>query len=228
MPSPRPSAPSCGTAGVDLDLAPVADVNVDAGNPVIGTRSFGAVATLVSRHVAAFVRGLQGAGVAACVKHFPGHGDTHVDSHLALPVVVPELAPFRAAIEAGAASIMVGHLVAPALSDVPATYSRHVIGDVLRGDLGFTGTVVTDALEMGGAGGPAAVPRSVVRTLAAGADLCCLGAFVDADLVDACIDAVVAAVKAGELPSDRLEDAAARVDHPPLPKPGTVVGRQVQ
>jgi beta-N-acetylhexosaminidase len=206
------------SVGVDLDLAPCADVNSDPANPVIGVRSFGADPALVARHTASFVTGLQAAGVAACAKHFPGHGAVAVDSHLALPTLAApapllearELVPFRAAVAAGVAAVMPGHLLVPALDAEPASVSRRIVGDLLRGDLGFTGTVVTDALDMGGAGGPAAIPTTVVRALAAGADLCCLGPDNDDALVGACVDAVVAAVAAGDLPAARVHDAARR------------------
>jgi len=206
-------------AGIDLDLAPCADVNVDAANPVIGVRSFGADPELVARHVAAAVHGLQGVGVAACAKHFPGHGATTVDSHLDLPVVdVPaevvlgrELVPFRAAIAADAATIMTGHLLVPAFDEQPATVSRALLVDLLRDELGFTGAVVTDALDMHGIGGPAAIPANVVRALAAGADLCCLGSDATDELVGFCIDAVVAAVRSGALDEARLAEASSRV-----------------
>jgi len=206
------------SVGVDLDLAPCADVNSDPANPVIGVRSFGADPVLVARHTAAFVTGLQAAGVAACAKHFPGHGAVAVDSHVALPTVAApadvldtrELVPFRAAVAAGVAAVMPGHLLVPALDGMPATVSHRIVGDLLRGDVGFTGTVVTDALDMGGAGGPAAIPATVVRALAAGADLCCLGPDNDDALVGACVDAVVAAVAAGDLPAARVHDAARR------------------
>jgi beta-N-acetylhexosaminidase len=206
--------------GVDLDLAPCADVNSDPANPVIGVRSFGADAALVATHVDAFVAGLQETGVAACVKHFPGHGATAVDSHLTVPTVTApadvlrdrELLPFRAAIGAGVRAVMPGHLLVPALDpEGPATVSRQIVTDLLRDELGFTGLVVTDALDMGGAGGPGVIPRSVVAALAAGADLCCLGPDNDEALVEACVDAVVKAVAEGELAVGRLADAAARV-----------------
>ncbi len=127
--------------GFTLDLAPTADVNTNADNPVIGTRSFGDDAALVARHTAAWVRGLQSTGIAACAKHFPGHGDTAVDSHLGLPVVdVPlatlearELLPFVAAIEAGVATIMTSHIVLPPLDPAaPATMSRAILTGLLR------------------------------------------------------------------------------------------------
>jgi beta-N-acetylhexosaminidase len=206
-------------AGIDLDLAPCADVNTDPANPVIGVRSFGADPELVARHTAAFVTGLQGDGVAACVKHFPGHGAVDVDSHVDLPTLtVPcellrsrELVPFRAAIDAGSAAVMSGHLRVPALDDVPATVSYHIITGLLRDELGFAGAVVTDALDMAGIGGRAEIPRNVVRAVAAGADLCCLGPDNTDELVGACVRALVEAVASGDLPEARLLDAAARV-----------------
>jgi beta-N-acetylhexosaminidase len=201
--------------GVDLDLAPCADVNSDPDNPVIGVRSFGADPALVARHTAAFVSGLQAAGVAACAKHFPGHGAVTVDSHLALPTVAEvgerELTPFRAAVAAGVAAVMPGHLRVPALDDAPASVSRRVLADLLRGSLGFDGVVVTDALDMGGIGGPAGIPAAVVRALAAGADLCCLGPDNDDALLTACLDAVEAAVAAGDLTEERIREALLRL-----------------
>ena len=131
--------------GITLDLGPVADVNSNAANPVIGTRSFGASAPEVAEHVAAWTTGLQSAGVAACAKHFPGHGDTAEDSHLARPVLdadvsvlgALELVPFQAAVEAGTAAVMTSHIVVPALdADRPATLSAPVLG-LLRDPLGF-------------------------------------------------------------------------------------------
>ena len=208
------------SVGVDLDLAPCADVNSDPANPVIGVRSFGADPGLVARHTAAFVTGLQGAGVAACAKHFPGHGAVAVDSHLDLPTVdapaavldARELVPFRAAIAAGVAAVMPGHLLVPALDrERPASVSPRILTDLLRGDLGFAGAIVTDALDMGGIGGPAAIPANVVRALAAGADLCCLGPGNDDALLAACVDAVVAAVADGSLAARRVHEAAGRV-----------------
>jgi beta-N-acetylhexosaminidase len=202
-------------AGVNLDFAPVADVNTNPQNPVIGIRSFGAEGGLVARHVAAFVSGLQGSGVAACAKHFPGHGDTSEDSHLALPVVesIEEVAlePFRAAIDVGVRSIMTAHIVVRAVGDAPATVSREVLHDVLREELGFQGLVVTDALEMKAISATIGVEESAVRSIAAGADALCLGHDLFDESVDAVRDALVAAVRAGQLPEERLAEAAGRV-----------------
>ena len=205
-------------AGVDLDLAPCADVNSNPANPVIGVRSFGADPALVARHVAAFVAGLHGAGVAACVKHFPGHGDTTVDSHLDLPVVEVdveqlrrrELVPFVGAIDANVDAVMTSHLVVPAVDDAPATVSRRFLVDVLRRELGFDGAVVTDALDMRGISAARGIPSAAVASLTAGADVLCLGARQDETVLDAVAAAILAAVTAGTLPEDRLVEAATR------------------
>ena len=134
--------------GINVDFAPVADVNNNPRNPVIAERAFGAEAAQVARHVVAFVQGLQAEGVAATVKHFPGHGDTEVDSHLALPQLDVgtrrdwaglELVPFKAALAAGTAALMSAHIVLPHLDDCPATLSRPILTDLLRDTLGFDG-----------------------------------------------------------------------------------------
>jgi beta-N-acetylhexosaminidase len=227
-------------AGVDLDLAPCADVNSNPANPVIGVRSFGADPTLVARHVAAFVAGLQDAGVAACVKHFPGHGDTTVDSHVDLPVVDVdldtlrrrELVPFVAAIDAGVDAVMTSHLVVRAVDGAPATISRRWLVDVLRGELGFEGAVVTDALDMQGISAGRGMPAAAVAALAAGADVLCLGARQDEAVLDGAAAAIVAAVVDGTLTEDRLIDAARRRTAslhsiaPSRPRLDAAVGRQ--
>jgi beta-N-acetylhexosaminidase len=206
-------------AGVNLDLAPTVDVNTADDNPIIGTRSFGADPRLVSRHAAAAVTGLQAAGVAACAKHFPGHGATTTDSHLDLPTVdaTPsllrerDLPPFAAAIAAGSQAIMTAHIRVPALTGAgPATFSRAALTDLLRGEYGFRGVVVTDALEMRGAAAAGGIGRAAVLALAAGADLLCIGARVDAALVEAVTAEIVAAVRDGRLTTRRLEEAAER------------------
>lgn len=205
--------------GVDLDLAPSVDVNSNPANPVIGVRSFGAEPSSVARHAGAWVTGLQAAGVAACVKHFPGHGDTAVDSHLGLPAVdVPldvlrsrELVPFAVAIQAGAISVMTSHVVLPAIDPVrPATLSPAVL-DLLRGDLGFDGLVVSDALDMKGASAGRGEPAAAVLALIAGCDLLCLGADKEAGVVDAVVAEIVAAVRAHTVSETRLAEAAGRV-----------------
>ncbi|MGL3806518.1 glycoside hydrolase family 3 N-terminal domain-containing protein [Paeniglutamicibacter sp. R2-26] len=205
--------------GFNLNLAPDADVNSNPENPVIGVRSFGADATLVAEHTAAWVRGLQDAGVAACAKHFPGHGDTAVDSHLALPTIEAgpetlrerELVPFAAAIAAGVASIMTSHIMVPALdAENPATFSPAILGGLLRGSMGFEGAIITDALDMAGASAETGIEAAAVRALAAGADLLCLGSETSAERYDGILAAIVDAVRAGTLPPERLRDAARR------------------
>ncbi|MEU4157648.1 glycoside hydrolase family 3 N-terminal domain-containing protein [Actinoplanes sp. NPDC026670] len=207
-------------AGINLDLAPTVDVNTADDNPIIGTRSFGADPALVARHTAAAVTGLQSSGVAACAKHFPGHGATVTDSHLELPTVdVPlsllrsrDLPPFAAAVEAGVQAVMSAHIRVPQLTgDGPATFSRSALNGLLRDELGFRGVIVTDALEMRGAAGAAgSIPRAAVAALAAGADLLCIGAVVDLELVEAVAAEIAAATRDGRLALDRLEDAAER------------------
>jgi beta-N-acetylhexosaminidase len=208
-------------AGITLDYAPDADVNSNPDNPIIGVRAFGAEPGLVARHSAAFVRGLQDAGVAACAKHFPGHGDTAVDSHHAVPVIARgraeleacELVPFRAAIEAGVRTVMTGHLLVPAYDDrLPATLSRRILTGLLREELGFDGLIVTDGIEMQGVRRTYGLEGATVRALAAGADAICVGGeHADEHTAVRLIDAVVEAVRRGELSEERLRDAAARV-----------------
>jgi beta-N-acetylhexosaminidase len=207
-----------GAVGVNLDLAPVADVLVDPATAIVGVRSFGSDPHLVARHVGAFVDGLQSIGVAACVKHFPGHGETTADSHLELPVADADVAtlreralpPFEAAIAAGARSMMTAHVRFTALADEPATLSPVVIG-LLRSELGFDGVVMTDALEMQGVGGPAGIDAAAVRALVAGADALCLGAEQTPVEVESALAAVVAAVEGDHLAEERLQEAARRV-----------------
>ncbi|MEU7615991.1 glycoside hydrolase family 3 N-terminal domain-containing protein [Micromonospora rifamycinica] len=206
--------------GVTVDLAPTVDVNTADDNPVIGTRAFGADPARVAAHSAAAVTGLQSVGVAACAKHFPGHGATVADSHHELPTVDAgpallrerDLPPFAAAVDAGVRAIMTAHIRVPALTgDGPATFSRAVLVDLLRGEYGFTGVVVTDALEMKGAAVAAGgIGSAAVRALAAGADLLCLGARVDAALVERVVAEIVGAIGDGRLDRGRVEQAADR------------------
>ncbi|WP_326577650.1 glycoside hydrolase family 3 protein [Streptomyces sp. NBC_00481] len=207
--------------GVNLNWAPSADVNANPSNPVIGVRSFGADPGLVARHTAAYVTGLQAAGVAACTKHFPGHGDTAVDSHLSLPridadrslVDSRDLAPFRAAIAAGSRAIMSAHILVPALDpDLPATLSHGILTDLLRGELGYDGLIVTDGMEMRAIAGTYGIEHGSVLALAAGADAICVGGgLADEETVRRLRDALVTAVRDGDLPEERLADAANRV-----------------
>lgn len=205
--------------GFNMDLAPSVDVNVADDNPVIGTRSFGSDSELVARHAAASVQGLQEAGVAACAKHFPGHGATSQDSHHVLPVVEAdidllrrrELLPFQAAIDAGVRSILTAHIELPGLGcEGPATLNRAVLNDLLRNELGFTGVVVSDAMDMRGVSSEIGIPEASVLAVAAGCDLLCLGRYVYADQVAQVRTALVEAVGDGRLSGERLEEAAER------------------
>jgi beta-N-acetylhexosaminidase len=206
------------SVGVNLDLAPVADVIVDPANPIVGVRSFGSDPQLVARHVAAFVEGLQSVGVAACAKHFPGHGETAADSHLELPTAEADretllaraLPPFAAAVDAGVRVVMTAHIRYPALDDEPATLSPGLIG-MLRSDLGFAGLVLTDALEMRAISGTAGLEEGGVRALDAGADALCLGADRAPSEVERVLSAILEAVRSGRLPEERVREAASRV-----------------
>lgn len=203
--------------GVPWIFAPDADVNSNPDNPIINTRSFGEDPARVSEFVAAFVRGVEENGGLATAKHFPGHGDTSTDSHLDLPAVSGdrahldrvELAPFRAAIAAGASTIMTGHLSVPALEpdpNVPATMSPKIMTDLLRGQLGFDGLVVTDALDMGGVTVRYPPGEVAVRSILAGADV-----LLVPPVLDAALQAVKEAVASGRIPMARLDEAVTRV-----------------
>jgi beta-N-acetylhexosaminidase len=196
--------------GVNLNFAPVADVNSNAANPIIGVRSFGSDADLVARHVAAFVGGLQSRGVAACAKHFPGHGSTTEDSHLVLPTISGEdlhdaLLPFAAAARAGVASVMTAHIVVASLDDTPATLSPIVLG-LLRDELGFEGVIISDACEMKGFIEVAGLEEGAVRAVNAGCDALIVGR----DLGEEPTGRVLRAL-AERVPEARLREAAARV-----------------
>ncbi|MBC6495391.1 MULTISPECIES: glycoside hydrolase family 3 N-terminal domain-containing protein [Microbacterium] len=213
--------------GGNVVLGPVADVNTDPRNPVIGVRSFGSDQKLVARHVQAAVEGLQSTAVAACVKHFPGHGDTHTDSHHALPEIslgIEEfervhLEPFRAAVAAGVDAVMTAHIVVPAWGAEPATLNPRVLG-LLRG-WGFDGVIITDALDMAAIRETVGIGEGAARALAAGADLLCIGnptnrgeaTLPDQDRRDflAARDGILAAVDDGSLSRERLAEAAGRV-----------------
>src|ERR1700730_2466685 len=200
-------------AGINLDLAPTADVDSNPANPVIGVRSFGADPGQVAAHTAAFTSGIESNLVAACAKHFPGHGRAEADSHVALPVVGAslrelregDLVPFRAAIEAGVRSVMTAHVVFPAVDRVPATISARFLTGLLREELGFTGVIITDALVMAAIGDGEASAEGAVRSLAAGADLLCLPATWAAQR--RARDTLAAAVGSGALPSGRLAES---------------------
>jgi beta-N-acetylhexosaminidase len=206
--------------GINFDLAPCADVLGTADSPAVGTRSFGTDTGLVSRHTAAAVAGLQDAGVAACTKHFPGHGRTGTDTHEGIATIeggmaelrLTDLPPFEAAISAGTLAIMPSHLRVPELTgDLPATVSGPALTGLLRGELGFTGVIVSDALEMRATRDMFGIPRAAVLAVAAGTDLLCLGRDGGEEDYLAVREALVAAVRDGDLGGARLEEAADRV-----------------
>ncbi|MEU2423191.1 glycoside hydrolase family 3 protein [Streptomyces sp. NPDC007851] len=202
--------------GVRQDYSPDADVNVNPANPVIGVRSFGADPDAAGALVAAGVRGYQEAGVAATAKHFPGHGDTAVDSHTGFPVITHsrelweklDAVPFRAAVGAGVDSVMTAHIQFPALDDSgdPATLSHPVVTGILRGELGYDGVVVTDSLSMAGVRTKYGDDRVPVLALKAGVDQ-----LLDPPALDVAWNAVLKAVRDGELTESRLDESVLRV-----------------
>jgi beta-N-acetylhexosaminidase len=202
--------------GIRQNYSPVADVNVNPANPVIGVRSFGADPRAVSALVAAEVAGYQGSGVAATAKHFPGHGDTNVDSHTGFPTITHsrelweklDAPPFRAAIAAGIDSIMTAHLMVPALdgSGDPATLSRPILTGILREHLGYDGVVVTDSLGMEGVRTKYGDDRVPVLALKAGVDQ-----LLNPPDLDLAWNAVLAAVRDGELTEARLDASVLRI-----------------
>lgn len=202
--------------GVHIVYGPVLDVNNNPRNPVINVRSFGEDPSLVARLGAAFVRGVQDHGMLATGKHFPGHGDTEINSHLALPVVgvsrarldSVELVPFRAAVNAGVGAMMTFHGALPALdsSNVPATLSPAIIGGLLRETLSFGGLAITDAMDMRGVLDRFGAREAAQRAVAAGADI-----LIQPQDVGQAIDAIVAGVADGRYPAERVADAALRV-----------------
>lgn len=208
-------------AGINLNFAPVADLSSERDNPVVGARAYSHDPDVAARHVAAAIRGHLDSRVAPTAKHFPGHGGTVDDSHLVIPVVSAdagllrrrELVPFEAAIAAGVPAIMTGHLRVLALDpDHPATLSRVIITDLLRGDLGFDGVVITDGIDMYAISRGVGRAEGAVQALIAGVDLICIGGdSVTAEAVEDIAAAIEAAVALGRLPRQRLEEAYARV-----------------
>ena len=207
--------------GVNMNLAPVADLLTNRDNPVIRRRSFGGAPAQVNPIIAAYIRGLQGGGVAATAKHFPGHGSTAEDSHLELPELAAdldtlrslELSPFRAAIDAGVDVIMVGHLWLSAVDaePLPASLSRAVVAGLLRGELGFEGLIMTDALDMDAIDKVYGYAEASILALGAGVDLIAIGAHVGTRTIRRAIDAVVAAVADGRLSQERIDESVTRV-----------------
>ena len=206
--------------GINMLLAPVLDVNNNRSNPVIGVRAFGEDADTVIRYGGAAIDGLRGAGVIVTAKHFPGHGDTAVDSHHAMALVghdqerlrAVELAPFRAAIAQGVDAIMTAHVAFPAFEEdagVPATLSRAVLTGLLRDEMGYDGVVISDCLEMGAIADGIGVEEGAVGTLLAGADIVLIS-HTEARQ-HAAIEAVAAALASGRLSQERIGQALGRV-----------------
>ncbi|GGU35265.1 glycoside hydrolase family 3 protein [Streptomyces violascens] len=212
----RISGAELAAIGIRQDYSPDADVNINPANPVIGVRSFGADPAAVARMVAAEVRGYQDSSVAATAKHFPGHGDTSVDSHTGIPVITHtreqweqlDAPPFRAAIDAGIDAIMTAHIQFPALdpSNDPATLSHPILTGILREQLGFDGVVITDSLGMQGVRDKYGDDRVPVLALKAGVDQ-----LLDPPKLDVAFNGLRAAVASGELPESRLDASILRI-----------------
>ena len=202
--------------GITMNLAPVADLFLHPANRVIGKRSFGKDPHQVAAMVAAFVQGLQGEGVAACAKHFPGHGATAIDSHHKLPIIErsrielerAELIPFQQAIQAEVAAVMPGHLLCPALdAEQPATFSPSIIQGLLRQTLGFDGVVISDDLCMGALAQWGGIEERGIAALKAGVDILLSGQ----EKADALLAALDNGVKTGDIPGERVKEAVARI-----------------
>ncbi len=203
--------------GVHVNFAPVVDVNNNPRNPVINTRSYGEDPAQVGRLASAYVRGLQSAGMLATLKHFPGHGDTDVDSHIGLPIITHprerlsrmELPPFQAGIAAGAAAVMTAHIVMPALDpapNVPTTLSRPIVTGLLRNELKFDGLIYTDSMEMAGVANAHAPGPAAVLAVKAGNDV-----ILHSPDDGAAFAAVRDAVKSGEIPEAQLNASVERI-----------------
>ena len=208
--------------GINMNFAPVVDVNSNPNNPVIGVRSFGESVEVVSELGVAMVEGLQSEGILATVKHFPGHGDTSLDSHIALPTVPHdkarlkevELKPFQAAIDAGVDVVMTAHVTFPAFEPkpgLPATLSRHVLTGLLREDMGFRGLIVTDAMEMGAIVKNFGLEEAAVMAVNAGADIVLVGWPDDWRDARRVVEALKEAVSKGAIPMSRVDESVQRV-----------------
>lgn len=205
--------------GINLNYAPVLDVNVNPNNPVIGVRSYGETPETVGEFGVQAIRGLQGAGVTATAKHFPGHGDTDVDSHLDLPTIshgreriyAVELKPFRRAIEAGIDAIMSSHIYFPAFETekLPVTLSRNVLTGLLREELGYEGVIMTDCMEMKAIADHYGTVAAAVMAVEAGAD--CVLISHRHDLQEGAIEAIAAAVESGRIGEARIDASVARL-----------------
>ncbi len=202
--------------GFDVDFAPVSDVNSNPKNPIIGVRSFSADPDSVATMVCSYLDGLNANGIIGCLKHFPGHGDTKTDSHLGYAetkktwdeMLKCEMIPFKAGIKHGVETIMTAHITAPNVdsNNLPSTLSRVILEDKLRKELGYDKVIVTDAMEMGAIANQYPVGEAVVKSIQAGADvMLCVLSYKTA------IDAVEAAVKAGEISEKRINESVRRI-----------------
>jgi beta-N-acetylhexosaminidase len=208
--------------GISLDYAPVLDIHTNPKNPVIGDRALGEKPDSVAKLGRVIIEELQRAGVAACGKHFPGHGDTSSDSHLELPIVehppdrlrAVEFVPFKAAIDAGVAFIMTAHVLVTSIDEErPATLSRRIVTDILRDELAFTGVIVSDDLEMKAISNTYRPGDAAVAAIAAGCDavlMCGAGSRAAIELQAAALEALVHAVEDGRLSVGQVEDSLAR------------------
>ncbi len=203
--------------GVHIDFAPCLDVNVNPHNPIIGARSLGENPERVGELGRAAIRGLRQGGVAACAKHFPGHGDTSMDSHMALPTVAHprerleqvELAPFRAAVAEEVEAMMTAHIVFPAYDSLPATLSKTILTDLLRKEMGYQGVIVTDSLSMKAIADHYGMGEATVRSVEAGADLVlALGPIADQR---AAFQALLEAARSGRISEGRLDESLERL-----------------
>ena len=208
--------------GINMNLAPVADLQTNRDNPIIGRRSFGNDPELVAPMIETVIEGMQFAGVMATVKHFPGHGDTAVDSHLELPVLNfsadellnRELIPFQAAIDADTGAVMVAHIYFPQIDideEIPASLSENIISDLLRNQMGYDGLVITDALDMDAIDTVYSPGDAAIRAIQAGNDLVLIGAHISPDNQAEAMQAVVDAVRAGEIPEARIDESVIRI-----------------
>jgi beta-N-acetylhexosaminidase len=208
------------SAGINMDFAPVVDVNNNPLNIVIGVRSFGSDPHLVANMGVAFIKGMQKAGIASCAKHFPGHGDTSADSHLELPVIEHsrerlekvEIYPFKQAIKAGVDSIMTAHIFVPALEPgdgIPATLSSNILNGLLRKELGFEGVIITDCMEMKAIADNFGTVEGAVIAIEAGADIVLISHTLAKQ--KAAIEETIKAVKKGRITEERIRESVLRI-----------------
>lgn len=205
--------------GINMNLAPVLDVNNNINNPVIGVRSYSDNPDIVSEYGVNFIHGLQSQGIIATAKHFPGHGDTNVDSHLGLPTVPHtkerlekvELAPFKKAISEGLDAIMSAHIVFKAYEeeDIPGTISHNVITKLLREEIGFNGLIISDCMEMKAIDDTYTTPVGVVKGIKAGLDLACVSHTLEKQIRS--LELLEEAVKNGDIPESFIDDKVERI-----------------